>query len=220
MLFLPANKRRQKEGIVNLYDTVKSHVTTRQAAEFYGLQVKPNGMLCCPFHPDRHPSMKVDIRYYCFGCHETGDVIDFVGKLFGLSPYEAAKKLAADFHIDPTTPASAAVSISAHKKMMQQRTKESECASILIDYECMLKERKARFAPSLDDDDWNIHFAEACEKLPYISHLIDTLYSADPEIRMNTAHDLLHSGALDSIQAQLDNWREELAHEDLTVHAA
>lgn len=206
---------------MNLFETVKSQITTRQAAEFYGLNVRPNGMLCCPFHGDRHPSMKVDVRYYCFGCHETGDVIDFVGKLFHLRPLEAAKKLAADLGIDPTTPASAAaIPVSAYAEQVRQREKEAACASILIDYECLLKERKARFAPSPDDEIWDIHFAEACEKLPYISHLIDTLYSADPEIRMNTAHDLLHSGALDSIQAQLDIWREEDAHEDPTAHAA
>ena len=101
---------------MDLFETVNSQITTMQAAEFCEPKVRPNGMLCCPFHPDRHPSKKVDLRYYCFGCHETGDVIDFVGRLFGLSPYETVKKLAADFHIDPTMPTSAAVSISAYKR--------------------------------------------------------------------------------------------------------
>ena len=75
----------------NIFTTVKAAVTTKQAAEYYGLKVSRNGMTCCPFHEDRHPSMKVDERYYCFGCHETGDVIDFTAKLFGLTPYKAAK---------------------------------------------------------------------------------------------------------------------------------
>jgi DNA primase len=35
--------------------------------------------------------MKLNERYfYCFGCRTTGDVIDLVAKLFGLSSYEAA----------------------------------------------------------------------------------------------------------------------------------
>ena len=34
-------------------------------------------MVCCPFHNDRTPSMKVDSRFYCFGCGASGDVIDF-----------------------------------------------------------------------------------------------------------------------------------------------
>ena len=86
---------------MEIFAAVKATVTTREAAVFYGLRVHANGMICCPFHPDRHPSMKVDARYYCIGCHETGDVIDFVGRLFQLSPLDAARKIAADFGIDP-----------------------------------------------------------------------------------------------------------------------
>ena len=78
----------------SLFQQVKSQVTARQAAERYGLQVSRSGMACCIFHQDKHPSMKVDRRYYCFACHATGDVIDLTAKLFGFSLYEAAKKLA------------------------------------------------------------------------------------------------------------------------------
>ena len=206
---------------MNLFETVKSKITTRQAAEFYGLNVRSNGMLCCPFHGDRHPSMKVDVRYYCFGCHETGDVIDFVGKLFHLIPLDAAKKLAVDFGIDPTTPASAVVSpVSAYVEQARQREKESAYASILIDYECLLKERKARFAPSPDDEIWDIRFAEACEKLPIISELIDTIYSPDPELRKTITEGMEKFGSLESLRAQIEQWREEDAHEEPAVHAA
>lgn len=77
-----------------LFTQVKSQVTTRQAAERYGVQVNHSGMACCPFHDDRHPSMKIDERVYCFGCHTTGDVIDFTARLFSLPLYDATKKLA------------------------------------------------------------------------------------------------------------------------------
>lgn len=80
---------------MNLFETVKSAVTVKQAAEYYGCKVNRGDMICCPFHDDRHPSMKLNRDYfYCFGCGATGDVIDFVARLFGLSSYEAAKKLA------------------------------------------------------------------------------------------------------------------------------
>ena len=80
---------------MNLFETVKSAVTVKQAAEHYGCKVNRGDMICCPFHDDRHPSMKLNERYfYCFGCGATGDVIDLVAKLLGLSSYEAAKKLA------------------------------------------------------------------------------------------------------------------------------
>ena len=54
-------------------------------------------MMCCPFHGDKHPSMKVDSRFHCFACQADGDVIDFVGRLFQLSPYKAVEKLKNDF---------------------------------------------------------------------------------------------------------------------------
>ena len=77
----------------NVFEAVKQSVSTREAAAFYGIEVKRNGMACCPFHDDKNPSMKVDQRFHCFGCGEDGDVIDFTAKLFNLSPKEAAEKL-------------------------------------------------------------------------------------------------------------------------------
>ena len=77
----------------NVFEAVKLSVSTREAAELYGIKVRRNGMACCPFHDDKNPSMKVDQRFHCFGCGEDGDVIDFTAKLFDLSPKEAAEKL-------------------------------------------------------------------------------------------------------------------------------
>ena len=91
-----------------LFTQVKSQVTTLQATERYGIQVNRSGMACCPFHDDHHPSMKIDERFYCFGCHATGDVIDFTAKLFDLSLYDATKKLANDFNIQPLPPGQSA----------------------------------------------------------------------------------------------------------------
>ena len=53
---------------MNVFEAVKQSVTTRQAAEHYGIHVNRNGMACCPFHNDKTPSMKLDRRYHCFGC--------------------------------------------------------------------------------------------------------------------------------------------------------
>ena len=70
---------------MNLFDTVKAAVTPRMAAERYGLPVRQGNMVCCPFHADRTPSMKLNEDYfYCFGCGASGDVIDLAARLFGL----------------------------------------------------------------------------------------------------------------------------------------
>ena len=84
---------------MNVFEAVKQSVTTRQAAEHYGVRVGRNGMCVCPFHDDKNPSMKVDRRFHCFGCQADGDVIDFVSRLENVSPKEAALMLAQDFSI-------------------------------------------------------------------------------------------------------------------------
>ena len=84
---------------MSIFEAVKRSVTTRQAAKHFGIRAGRNGMCRCPFHADRNPSMKVDRRYYCFGCGATGDVIDFVSRLEGISPKEAALLLARAFSV-------------------------------------------------------------------------------------------------------------------------
>ena len=84
---------------MNVFEAVKQSVTIRQAASFYGIRVGRNSMVCCPFHNDRTPSMKVDSRFYCFGCGASGDVIDFAALLHGLGKREAAVRLAEDFGV-------------------------------------------------------------------------------------------------------------------------
>ena len=95
---------------MNLLETINVAVPVRQAAEHYGLKVSRYGMACCPFHNDRHPSLKLNEDYFfCFSCGAKGDVIDLVARLFDLSSYEAVQKLAADFELDPKPPTAAAM---------------------------------------------------------------------------------------------------------------
>ena len=129
-----------------LFTQVKSQVTTLQAAERYGIQVNRSGMACCPFHDDHHPSMKIDERFYCFGCHTTGDVIDFTAKLFDLSLYDAAKKLANDFNIQPLPPGQS-VPIPKLSAAVIERKEEQRVLKILIEYERLLEKWKEEFAP-------------------------------------------------------------------------
>ena len=84
---------------MNVFEAVKQNLTTRQAAEMYGIRVSRHGMAVCPFHNDKNPSMKVDKRFHCFACQADGDAVDFVSRLFGLPSREAAVKLADDFGI-------------------------------------------------------------------------------------------------------------------------
>lgn len=52
---------------------------------------------CCPFHNEKTPSFKINDRkgfYKCFGCGESGGVINFVMKQDRLPFYEACKQIA------------------------------------------------------------------------------------------------------------------------------
>ena len=76
---------------MNVFEAVKQSVTTRQAAEHYGIRVGRNGMACCPFHNDKTPSMKLDRRYHCFGCGADGDVIQLEQRMAELAAADAAR---------------------------------------------------------------------------------------------------------------------------------
>ena len=121
---------------MNLFETVKASVSVPDAAKMYGLQPNRHGMVRCPFHDDRHPSLKLNEDYfYCFGCGAAGDVIDLTARLFSLRPYEAAKKLAADFGIDPDKPPSAAALAKPKHPMIRAfREDERYCQRVLCDF--------------------------------------------------------------------------------------
>jgi hypothetical protein len=58
----------------------------------------------CPFHSEKTPSFIVSEeggRFYCFGCHEKGDVITFLMKLDGLNYPEAITQLGIQGHYRP-----------------------------------------------------------------------------------------------------------------------
>ena len=167
---------------MHLFEAVKQSVITRQAAERYGLNVNRSGMAVCPFHRDRHPSMKVDRRYYCFGCGATGDVIDFVSRLHGISAKEAALMLAQDFSI-PCGDGTDAPRQSAVKKLRQEaeeqkyRRMERHCFQVLADYYHLLRRWREEHAPSQPDEAWHPLFVEALQRLDYIEYLLDGLLS-------------------------------------------
>ena len=118
---------------MTLFELVKQNICVPDAAEHYGLQVNRNGMTCCPFHDDRHPSMKLNERYfYCFGCGATGDVIDLVARLFGLNSYEAAQKLAQDFGIDPDKPPAAAIALPKPERPLLKAYRQEEVRCLRV----------------------------------------------------------------------------------------
>lgn len=198
---------------MNLFETVKSAVTVKQAAEYYGYKVNRSDMICCPFHDDRHPSMKLNKDYfYCFGCGATGDVIDFVARLFGLSSYEAAKKLAYDFGIDPDTPPVAMALKKPYPLARVFRNDEMYCQRVLCDYLHLLERWKIEYAPQSPEDNLDDRFVEAGQMLEYVEYLLDVLMFAELEQRVKTVDMLLKAATIAELEQRLKRLEKEVQH--------
>ena len=167
----------------SVFEVVKQSVTVREAAEMYGIAVGRGGMACCPFHDDRHPSMKLNEDYfYCFGCGATGDVIDFTARLYDLSPKEAAEKLALDFGLayDSQAP--------PRRRYVRQKTEAQKLKEkrehgwrVLADYYHLLRKWETDYSPKTPDEDPHPRFMEAIQKKDYMGYLLDTFLDSSTE---------------------------------------
>ena len=175
---------------MNQFERVKAALTLRQAAETYGLTVGRNGMTCCPFHEDKHPSLKLNEDYFfCFGCGASGDVIDFTARLFGISPKDATEKLAADFGI----------SVDAKPVAVRRnpsRLEELRCRRALTDYLHLLKEWKTQYAPKTPEDSLDDRFVESCQQYDRIAGLLEMLDEASSTQRSHTVSALTADGSV------------------------
>lgn len=196
---------------MTLFELVKQNICVPDAAEHYELQVNRNGMCHCPFHEDRHPSMKLNKRYfYCFGCGATGDVIDFVARLFGLNSYEAAQKLAQDFGIDPDKPPAAIALPKPERPLLKAyRQEEVHCLRVLYDYLHLLESWKVQYAPKTPEDVLDDRFVEACQMLDYVEYLADLLIAAELEQRVKIVEMLNKDGLIAGLEERLDRLKKE-----------
>ena len=184
---------------MNIFQKMKERVTARQVAERYGLKVCRNGMACCSFHNDKHPSMKIDRNYYCFACGAKGDAVNYVAVLFGLSQFEAAKKINDDFSLG--------ISIentgirrkqnSGVREKEKIPTKEEriqfvqkkiggwvkDAADVLLRYLRWIEFWKKFYKPESVEEEWNPLFVEALQNESKISYLLDMLmFGTDEEV--------------------------------------
>ena len=175
---------------MNQFESVRAAVPLRDAAKHYGLTVSRNGMTCCPFHEDRHPSLKMNEDYFfCFGCGASGDVIDFTARLFGISLKDAARKLSADFGISAETK-------QVFIRQNPSRLEELRCRRALTDYLHLLKEWKTCYAPKTPEDSLDDRFVESCQQYDRIAGLLEMLDEASPTQRSHAVSALIADGGI------------------------
>ena len=191
---------------MDLFTQIKMAVSVKEAAEYYGLEVNRGNMICCPFHNDRTPSMKLNEDYfYCFGCGASGDVIDLAARLFGLSSYDAAQKLAADFGIVEQKPSV----LTKLKRSKSQAELESRSFRVLGDYLRILQDWKAHCAPQSPEDAIDPRYAEACHMLERIGNMLDILTCGTPQERAEVVTDLQKDNRLALMEARNRQIRED-----------
>lgn len=102
---------------INIVDIISQHVKLRRTGKnFIGL---------CPFHKEKTPSFTVSLEkqiYYCFGCHEGGNAINFLMKYENLSFQETLENLGRQYGVEVT------------RRSGEKRTNTLDALSKLADY--------------------------------------------------------------------------------------
>ena len=139
-------------------------------------------------------------------------MIDLTAKLFDLRLYDAARKLASDFHLAPDKPLPESIRQKWKQKTKAQQLRENEqlCFSVLNEYRRLLLDWKKRYAPQAPEDSLDKRFVEACHRLPWVEYQLDILLQGDSYERSEVVSELTADGYIRKLQARL---REEQYHE-------
>ena len=182
------------KDIMGVFDEVKERVTARAVMERAGIVFNRGNMCKCPFHQDKTASMKVkpaDKKYFCFGCGEKGDAIDFVAKYYNLSPKDAAMQIADEFGIAYDSSVRSPPKPVRREKSPMQILEEAKTKiyRVLSDYFHLLKEWERDFKPkSMDEID--ARYEEAVNNLTKVEYQLDTLLWGTEEEKEMLLRDL------------------------------
>ena len=164
--------------------TIKDRLTMREVLLHYGYEPNRAKFICCPFHNEKTPSMKIfEKDYHCFGCGASGDVITFAQQLFSLSFPEALKKIDIDFGLNLYGEHSFEDLRKSHYKQKQlQAKRERERAEreqadneywAAFDEWKRLDDNKRNYSPNTPDEEWHPLFVEELKKLVYHEYWLD-----------------------------------------------
>ncbi len=202
---------------MNIFELVKASITPRDAAERYGLTVDRHARTQCPFHNDHHPSMKLNPDYfYCFTCHESGDVTRLTAQLLGLSQYDAAKKLANDFQLNTNSNAAEQRTPPPRSKHLKERDALKELSRLLVH----LKSIKLERAPMNPDADFDDHYIQACLMEESVQYLLDLLSSNIEDDRVYALDRYQHEPIIQRAKETVARYIEKGGFSIETTHLA
>lgn len=197
---------------MTLYKKIKESLNMVEVANYYGFKINHSCFISCIFHNERTPSMRLyKNNFHCFGCCAHGDIIDFVGKVFSLDPYDAAQKLASDFGIlnDYNYISSKATSkikrVNTEQKIVRSTEQEQQTYQLLLEYRHYLQYFKQKFAPKNAKEDIHHFFIERINQLDLIEMYLDILLFEPKEQRIEFMNNYWKE--LDRIEQQLYEYK-------------
>lgn len=170
-----------------LFFRVKESVTMQQAVEHCGISVNQKGLAMCPFHQDKHPSLKIYPNgkgFYCFACGAGGDQIKFVARYHDIGNYEAAKQLAMAYGVpmqEPVTYREKREAQIRQQKRQALREFAAQAKMYLTVYYGLLcgaiRARDRHFCEGLDQISWTLYMLEQIDICP------ETVYADEKAVR-------------------------------------
>lgn len=166
-----------------LAERIKMELPARRVLEAYGYIPNRAGYVCCPFHLEKTPSLKVyegeKSGWHCFGCGAGGTVVDFVMKLFNLSFHQAVLRLCFDFGLDAGA-AAPNRSPEVRQRETERRREADQRMALEVEYRLLAEEHaewwdvRKHFAPEGVEELRPI-FCEALQRLPELEYRLDML---------------------------------------------
>lgn len=168
------------------FQEIRERISAPEAARFYGLAVSRSGTALCPWHSDRHPSLKIyegDRGCWCFACQHGGDVVELVAGILGVSRVQAAQQINRDFALGLT--------FGRDRETPQQRREREARRAELERYKEFLRwleytqitlcavHRLGWLSRSTPPEDLTEEEALAVRVLPQVEYFLDVLAAGD-----------------------------------------
>jgi len=166
----------------NLFTEVKERLNLIDTAKYYGIQPNRSGFVNCLFHKEKTPSLKLyPAHFHCFGCGKHGDIITLTTQLFALPPYQAAQKLAQDFHIIQGGEYQELKPRISEQIMYYQQ--EQQTFRLLNNYCLSLEKWREDYKPATPDEDFHPLFIESLTKYEQYNYYRDIFITGTEDER-------------------------------------
>ena len=167
---------------MTIFEQVKNSVSIMDAAQRYGLTIDRNKKALCPYHNDSKPSLSFKgVRFKCFSCGASGDVIDLVSCITNSEPLTVVQELSDVYHlgIDVTNPVDKKIVMLARERQKRKEAFEAwerNAANAYAEYFRLLNEWRDDYAPKSIKDELDWRFVEALSKLDHIEFICDSVF--------------------------------------------